>query len=98
MVTVKRAAAMLVLVFVLTLITAAPAHAQARDPFRPPAGAEPVPGGEAPAPGDDEGVVLPPTPGGLPRTGQDLVMLVAAGLVLICAGSALRLTGRLSPI
>jgi hypothetical protein len=26
------------------------------------------------------------------------VMLVAAGLALICAGSGLRLTGRLSPI
>lgn len=96
MVLVRRAVAAVLLCSLFVFAAATPALAQARDPFRPPIGGGAAPGGvtQPPATGG-QGAVPPDTGGGLPRTGQDLVLLVAAALALMCAGGALRLTGRL---
>ena len=90
---VRRVAAIFLLLLFL-LLSAVPALAQGRDPFRPPAGAGSSQGGGLPAPEGGE-VVVPSDPGRLPRTGQDVVLPAAAALALIVAGGALRLTGRL---
>lgn len=86
--------AALLLCSLVLLAAAAPAIAQARDPFRPPGGTSVVPGDTAgpPATGGDDGT--PPGTGGLPRTGQDILLLIATAAAFLAAGGALRLTGR----
>jgi len=88
-----------VLVFVplLLLAIAMPSRGQGKDPFQPPAGV----GGAGAAGGSTTGRVATPGPNleppaapGLPRTGQDVEMLVLAAAVLLIAGGAMQLAGR----
>lgn len=79
----------------LVALAAAPALAQGRDPFRPPAGAGPSQGDDGSPPSVDDGGRTPTDASRLPRTGQDLMLLVAIAAVFLCSGGALRLTGRL---
>jgi hypothetical protein len=92
---VRRVVAAILLCVLLLLAASVPAVAQARDPFRPPAGSGATPGEVAQPPAAGDGAVAPPGSGGLPRTGQDLVLLIAMASALMAAGGALRLTGRL---
>jgi hypothetical protein len=92
---VRRSVALLLLCAVLVLAAPGSAVAQARDPFRPPAGSAAGGGDVAQPPTTDGGAPAPSGPSGLPRTGQDVVLLVAAAFALLTAGGALRLTGRL---
>lgn len=91
----RRTVAVILLCSLLLLVGAAPAIAQARDPFRPPAGAGPSQGDTAGPPAVGDGDVAPPEPGRLPRTGQDLMSLVAVACAFLAAGGSLRLTGKL---
>jgi hypothetical protein len=87
---------MLALVAVALVLVTPPAWSQARDPFRPPAGAgATTSGGAAPGTGGTGQAVSPPATGGLPRTGQDLLDPLAVAAALIAMGGALLLTGRL---
>lgn len=89
----RRVMGVLVLAAVLGAILALPAHAQGRDPFRPPAGNTQGTGAE-PAPAVPGEELTPPASGRLPRTGLDVLAPFEISLILIAFGAALRLTGR----
>ena len=91
---VRRTVAAILLCVVILLAAAAPAVAQARDPFRAPGGTGLVPADTGQPPPAAEPALSPPGTGALPRTGQDLVVLITAALAFVAAGGALRLTGR----
>lgn len=88
---------MLVILVALGSALAMEARAQGKDPFLPPPGAGPdVSGdsdqGEPPAAVDPD---EPTAPGdGLARTGQDVAMQLALGLVLFALGCAFRMAER----
>ena len=89
----KRAVAILVVCLVI-LFLATPVLAQGRDPFRAPGGAGTDSGSAPSAPDDGGQVVAPPSSGGLPRTGVDLVSPVVAAVLLLVAGAAMRIAAR----
>ena len=95
----RRGAILLSVLLLLAIgsgVGGTPAHAQGRDPFRPPAGSGTVDGS-----GSNGGTQTPPAvqpPAGsnddLAHTGQDVSGVVALGLALLGLGAALRVAGR----
>jgi len=91
-----RAIALIGCYISVMVLLAAPASAQAKDPFRPPPGASSTTssGGTGTGATAPVGPQPPPATGSLPRTGEDFSVLFMAAVALIAAGSSLRLAGR----